>query len=242
MAPAAIAGGSAVVKMKPEAKERTKSQQRRRPGDIAADHAEGLAERALDDGQRGPSGLRVRQCRRRAGRRGRRHAPRRDRSSRRACRRRRRSRGSGRCRHPSNRRFRRRRAWARSRSSAASCRSRSVDVVVLPDALFGARMADALDHRGVVLFVRQDDEARNVGAERAERRPVGDIAGGEEQRRFLAVQVGKFALEQHMVMVGAGNVAGAAGAGAALVDRLVHRRDHRWDAGPCRDSRWSTRR
>ena len=50
-APAARAGGSEVVKMKPEAKLRTKSHNRRRGGDIAADHAEGLGQRALDHGQ-----------------------------------------------------------------------------------------------------------------------------------------------------------------------------------------------
>ena len=64
-------------------------------------------------------------------------------------------------------------------------------------------------------------------AERAERRPVRDIAGGEEQRCFLAVQVGKLALEQHVVVVGAGDVAGAAGAGAAAVERLMHGGEHR---------------
>ncbi len=62
--------------------------------------------------------------------------------------------------------------------------------------------------------------------ERAERRPVRHVAGGEEQRRLLAVQVGQLALQLHMVVVGAGNVARAAGAGAAAVDRLVHRRKH----------------
>ena len=51
--------------------------------------------------------------------------------------------------------------------------------------------------------------------ERAEGGPVGDVAGGEEQRRRLAVQVGELALQQHVVVGGAGDVAGAAGAGAA---------------------------
>ena len=60
-----------------------------------------------------------------------------------------------------------------------------------------------------------------------ERRPVRDVARGEEQRRRLAVQVGELALQQHVVVGGAGDVAGAAGAGAAAVDRRVHRRQHR---------------
>ena len=65
-----------------------------------------------------------------------------------------------------------------------------------------------------------------VGAERRQGRLVGDVAGGEQQRRLLAVEVGKLALEQDMVVVGAGDVARAAGAGAAFVQRLVHGRDH----------------
>src|SRR3546814_3920344 len=65
----------------------------------------------------------------------------------------------------------------------------------------------------------------------AERRPVRYVAGGEQQGRFLAVQRRQLALQQHVVVVGAGNVAGAAGAGAAAVDRLVHGeigRSHVW--------------
>ena len=98
-------------------------------------------------------------------------------------------------------------------------------VVVPPDAFLAAGVADALDHRGVVGGVGEDDRAGQPGAERRERSPVRDVAGGEEQRRLLAVQVGEFALEQHVVVGGAGDVAGAAGAGAAAVDRIVHRRD-----------------
>ena len=40
------------------------------------------------------------------------------------------------------------------------------------------------------------------------------------------MQIGEFALQQHVIMVGAGDVAGAAGAGAATVERLMHRREH----------------
>ena len=63
--------------------------------------------------------------------------------------------------------------------------------------------------------------------QRAEGRPVRDIAGGEQQGAFLAVQVGQLALELDVVVVGARDVAGAAGAGAAAVQRLVHGGDHR---------------
>jgi hypothetical protein len=84
-------------------------------------------------------------------------------------------------------------------------------------------VADALDHRSVVPGIGEDDDAGDLRTERAERRPVGDIAGGEEKGRFLVVQVRKFALQQHMVMIRAGDVAGTAGAGATLVDRELHR-------------------
>jgi hypothetical protein len=71
-----------------------------------------------------------------------------------------------------------------------------------------------------------DDDAGDLGGQRAERRPVRDIARGEDQRRRLAVQVGQLALQLHVVMVGAGDVARAARPGAAFVDRLVHRGNH----------------
>ena len=114
-------------------------------------------------------------------------------------------------------------------------------VVVLPDPLLGARMADSLDHRGMVQRVREDHRVRQAGPERAERRPVRDVARGEEQRRFLAVQVGELALEQHVIVGGAGDVAGAAGAraGRGRSPRASPRAPP--GAGPCRDSRSSTR-
>src|SRR5262249_27478521 len=55
---------------------------------------------------------------------------------------------------------------------------------------------------------------------------VRDVAGGENQRRFLAVQVGKLVLELHQRMVGAGNIAGAARPGAHPRRRLHHGADH----------------
>ena len=115
------------------------------------------------------------------------------------------------------------------RHVAAIFRQQPVEIlriIVLPDALLGPGVADALDHRGMVAFVGEDDAARDVRSERAERGPVGDIAGGEQQRRLLAVQVGKLALKHDVVVVGAGDVAGAAGAGAAAVERLVHGGKH----------------
>ena len=49
-------------------------------------------------------------------------------------------------------------------------------------------------------------------------RLVGDVAGAEQQRRRLAVQRGQLGLQRRMQRRGAGDVAGAAGAGAVLGD------------------------
>ena len=241
-APAASAGGSAVVKMKPLAKLRTKSTQRRRGRDIAAHHAERLAQRALDhvDAVHQPFALGNAAAARavEADARG----LRRYRSSRHALRTRRGSRRSGRCRRPSNRRFRTRPAWAATdrarrgggRGLRANYASNFCDL--------GAAVADALDHRGVVERVGQDDAVGKLRAQRAERRPVRHIARGEQQRGFLVVQVGQLGLEQHMA---------GAWCPRCCACRPRPRRSGRacrasrrapWGAGPCRDSRSSTRR
>ena len=100
------------------------------------------------------------------------------------------------------------------------------DVVVAEHALLAARVADARDHDGMVEFVGEDDAAGQELAERRQRRVVRDVAAGEQQRAFLAVQIGKLMLELDMVMRVAADVARAAGAGADIVQRLFHRRDH----------------
>src|SRR5258708_11995549 len=51
---------------------------------------------------------------------------------------------------------------------------------------------------------------------------VRDVTRGEQQRRLLAVQVGQFLLELHQGMMGSGDVAGAAGAGAHPGGGLDH--------------------
>ena len=99
-------------------------------------------------------------------------------------------------------------------------------VVMGEDVLLGTAAADSFDHRGVIRRVGEDDAIGQPRRERAEGRPVRHIARGEQQRRLLAVQLGELAFEADVIVVGAGDVAGAAGAGAATVERFVHRRDH----------------
>ena len=98
------------------------------------------------------------------------------------------------------------------------------EVVVAEDVLLAAAAPDALDHRGVVQLVGEDHEPRHQPLQRRQRRVVGDIARGEQQRRLLAVQVGQLGLELDVIMRRAGDVARAAGAGADRIDRLVHGR------------------
>ena len=101
-----------------------------------------------------------------------------------------------------------------------------VEIVVPPDDALAVGIADAFDHRRMVQRVGEDDEAGDPGAERAERRPVGDIARGKDQRRFLAVQVGKLALEKNVVVGGARDIPGASRTRATVVDGVLHRLDH----------------
>ena len=53
------------------------------------------------------------------------------------------------------------------------------DVVMAENALFTAAAPDALDHRGVVLLVREDDHAGKKLLDGGERGIVGDVGGGE---------------------------------------------------------------
>jgi hypothetical protein len=100
-------------------------------------------------------------------------------------------------------------------------------VVVADDVLLTAAMANALDHRSVVLLVGEDHETRDQALQGGERRLVGDIGRGEAERSLLAVQIGKLGLELDMIVGSAGDVAGAAGAGADGLDRLMHGFAHR---------------
>ena len=101
------------------------------------------------------------------------------------------------------------------------------DVVVAKDLLLGARAADALDHRGVVELVGQQKAVGQQARNGRDCRFVGNETGGEDERSILAVQVGELQLELDQRMVGAGNVAGAAGARAHPPRGVLHGADHR---------------
>ena len=97
------------------------------------------------------------------------------------------------------------------------------DIVVLEQHLVRTAVTDAFDHRGVVFLVREDHAARHLAGKRRQRGPVGDIAVGEQQCRFLLVQIRKLPLQHHMIVVRSRDIARAAGTRSAAVDRLMHR-------------------
>ena len=100
--------------------------------------------------------------------------------------------------------------------------------VIVAEHLVGrAAVADAFDHRGVIERVGKHHAARDLTRQRAKARPVRDIAASEQQRGFLVVEVSQLALEQHVVVVGARDVARAARARAAFVEAIMHRFEHR---------------
>src|SRR5262244_395513 len=101
-----------------------------------------------------------------------------------------------------------------------------LDIVVAPDPLLATRLAHALDHRIVVERVRQDQAIRNELGNRRNAGLVRYITGCEDERRFLAVQIGKLTLQRNQRVVGSGDIASAAGSGADARRRRHHRADH----------------
>ena len=93
--------------------------------------------------------------------------------------------------------------------------------------VLGAAVPDALDHRGVVCGIGEDDTVRNLSGQRGNSRLIGDVSRGEEQRPLFAVEVGKLIFQEHVVMAGPGNVARAAGAGSDPIECFVHGCEHR---------------
>ena len=83
-------------------------------------------------------------------------------------------------------------------------------------------MADALDHGGVIEGVGEDGAVGELGTEGGEGGIVGNVAGGEHEGGFLTVKLSDCAFKGDGVLVVAGDVAGAAGAGAVGVEGLMH--------------------
>ncbi len=96
---------------------------------------------------------------------------------------------------------------------------------MLEDPLLRVGVTDALDHRIVIPGIRINN-ALHHRTERRQSRIVCDVPGREDQRRFLAVQVGQFFLKHDVIVVRARNIARPASPGAAMVERLPHGLQH----------------
>ena len=95
-------------------------------------------------------------------------------------------------------------------------------IVVTEDVFLGTGTADALDHRGMVVGVGEDDAVRQIATEGRQGCLVGNIAGGKDQGIFLAMEVGKLAFQHVVIAGGAADVAGTTGTGASLINGLFH--------------------
>ena len=93
--------------------------------------------------------------------------------------------------------------------------------------VLGAAMPNALDHRGVVCSVGEDDTVGNLSGQRGNSRLIGDVSRREEQRSLLAVKVSKLTFQEHVVMARPGNVARPARAGSDPIDSVMHCCEHR---------------
>src|SRR5262245_26266435 len=85
-----------------------------------------------------------------------------------------------------------------------------LDVIVSPNQLLATGLAHALDHR---IVIKRVGENQAVGNELRDRRYAGQIryiAGSEDERRVLAVQIGQLPLKLDQGMIGPGNIARAA--------------------------------
>ena len=99
-----------------------------------------------------------------------------------------------------------------------------VKVVMGEDDLLRHAVANAGDHRRMVVGVGDENAAGQLRAERRQNGLVRHVAGREEQSRLRPVKIRELRFQQNVIVGRAGNVARSAGAGAGPVDRLLHRR------------------
>ena len=111
------------------------------------------------------------------------------------------------------------------------------EIVVAEHLALGLGAAHALDHRIVVELIGENEAIREDVADRRDRGEIRDPARGEDEPRLLAVQIGEFGLQLDERVTIAGNVAGAAGADAMrAAPRPSWPRSHP-GGGPCRGNR-----
>ena len=99
--------------------------------------------------------------------------------------------------------------------------------VVMPEHhLVAPGLTHALYHRIVVERVGEDEAIRDQLRQRGDAGLVRHVARGEDEAGLLAVQIGELGFKLHDGMAVAGNVAGAARARAGLPGGGAHRFDH----------------
>ena len=96
-------------------------------------------------------------------------------------------------------------------------------IIVAEDPLGAAIAPHAFDHRGMVQRVGIDDQARKQLGQGGQRRVIGDIGRGKDQRRLFAMQIGQLGLQPLVIDRGARDIARAARTCAGGLQRLVHR-------------------
>jgi hypothetical protein len=89
--------------------------------------------------------------------------------------------------------------------------------------LAGPAVTDALDHRGMIHFIGQEDASWQTRPKRTQDSPVRHISRIEKKRGFCSVEFRKLPFEEDVIMTGPGDVAGPSRAGPAPLDRFVHR-------------------
>src|SRR5512132_1016252 len=99
-------------------------------------------------------------------------------------------------------------------------------VVVTEDPLFAFRLPHPLDHRIVVQRIGEDEAVRHQLGDGRDAGFVGHVTRSEDEGRLLAMEIGELALEIDERMIGAGDVARAAGTRAHAGRGFDHRPDH----------------
>jgi hypothetical protein len=89
-------------------------------------------------------------------------------------------------------------------------------VVVLKDLLLRARVPDTLNHGGMVGRIGEVDAAGKLRAKSSEGGVVGDVARGEDESSFFAVEGGELVLEGKVDRGVSGDVSGTSSSGSVL--------------------------
>lgn len=90
-------------------------------------------------------------------------------------------------------------------------------VIVLPDDLFSARVADTLDHRSVVACVGEDDTAGKLGTDGGKAGIIGDVARRKHKGGFFSVERSYLVFKGEMKGAVTGNVPCTTSTGAITV-------------------------